>query len=528
VTAGRRALSSAELLAGLSRAAAFPGSPAEVTRRETHASWLFFTEQRVYKVKKPVDLGFLDFTTLERRRFFCEEELRLNRRLAPRVYRAVLPIMRAADGPLGVGGEGEPLEWAVEMERLPDAALLASRLAHGVIDNADLDALVDLLVPFHAAAPTGPGVDEHGTPEAVARPVLENFAQLVPFVEPDGRPAVLSRVQLEFLERSAREFLTREHELLERRVSAGRIREGHGDLHAENLCLLPDGPVAYDCLEFDQALRCGDVACDLAFLAMDLDRRGVPGSARYLVHRYAGRAGDADIARLIDFYKAYRAVVRGKVGALTAAGMGPDDPRRAAVEREARCTLQLAVGYGLGPRLLLLAGLPASGKSTLARALSGPLCARLLSSDERRRHVTPGRPEGYGVGKYADSARQRVYDTLREDAEHTLAQGSTVIVDATFSKRAFRAAFVALARDMAVPVHLVEVTATAAESRRRLAERQPTPEGSEADLEVWERAREAWEPPDELPDGQRISVASDNTPERLASVALDALIGTGC
>lgn len=377
-----------ELRAELLRPSAYGHSVEDVGFLQTHISLLFFAGKRVYKVKKPVDFGFLDFTTLGKRRHFCEEEVRLNRRLAPSVYRGVVPILRGRDGHLLVGRTdqlerhaSEAVEFAVEMERLPAGNMLARRLERALIDNAALNAVVEVLVEFHEEAPTGEGVDEHGSYDAVLANVVENFAQLEDHVVPAGL-GVLSRSLFEHLENQQKGFLAEHSDLLAQRVRRGRIRDGHGDLHAENICLHEGELVAYDCIEFSRRFRCADVACDLAFLAMDLDQRGFPAFSSYLVWRYEARARDKQISRLMPFYKTYRAIVRGKVAALTASAPDQGALRRAELCGEARGYLHLAACYGLPPALVLLTDDTPEGRTARAHQLARPLRAAVLHHPE--------------------------------------------------------------------------------------------------------------------------------------------------
>ncbi len=532
----RRDERTAALARALRRPQAYATAPETVGFLQTHVSLLFFAGERVYKVKKPVDLGFLDFTTLERRRFFCDEEVRLNRRLAPRVYRGVVPVVRRAGGALAVGGEGEVVDWAVEMERLPEQRMLDRLLEHGAIDNALLEALTSLLVVFHARAATGAGVDEHGAPEAVGAAALDNFDALERLA---GDGAWLSRAQLHFLRARAEAWLAAGRERLLARVRAGRIREGHGDLHAGNVCFADEGVVAYDCLEFRAAFRCCDVASDLAFLAMDLDARGFPAFAQLLARRYADEARDEELLALFPFYKGYRAMVRAKVAALTAGDAGLDARARAAERRRALRYLQLAAGYELAPRAVLLCGLPASGKSWLAAHLARPLRAALLHSDARRRAVAaPAQAagDGYGEGLYAPEQKERTYRALLDGALEALGSGRSVLVDATFALRRHRALFAeALARS-GFAWHLVELRASEALTLERLARRAAEGRSlSEADAEVYRRARESFEPPDEVPAGRRLVVEAtadaadggDPGPEAHVARLLDQAIALG-
>jgi len=523
----------AELERALRRPEAWGARVDRVEVIETHISLLFFVGQRVYKVKKPVDYGFLDFTTLARREHFCQEEVRLNQRLAQGVYQGVVPLFLGADGRLGLEHSpegGDPVEFAVAMRRLPAEGMLDHLLAAGEVDNSHMNALADKLADFHATAATGPGVDEHGAPAAVAFNVLENFDQTR---DQAGAGAELRTVSAElhaFLEARARAFLEAQGPLFEQRVRAGRIRDGHGDLHAGNVCYLPRGPVVYDCIEFAERFRCGDVACDLAFLTMDLDHGGYRAFARYLARRHAERLGDPELLQLLPFYAGYRAVVRAKVAGLRA--RGAEGAAREAARREAQGYFHLAASYELPPALILMCGLPAAGKTWNARAIARPFEAVIEASDVRRKilagvPVTARLPScGYDAGLYAPELKDRVYADLLERAEAALERGRTVVVDATFDGGRRRAPFRELAARRRAPLVLVHASVGAEETRRRMEARAAdASEASDADLEVWRRAREVFEPPDELPPDQRLEHASGVEPDLdLTGRVIDALV----
>ncbi len=521
------------LLRELSRPAAYPRPVQQVEVQRTLVSLLFFAGERVYKVKQELELSFIDSSTLARRRHLCAEEVRLNARLAPGVHLGVVPITLADDGHLVFGGAGEVVEWAVEMVRLPSDRMLARLFERGVIDNAQMNALAELLASFHREAATGPGVDELGTPASIAISIEENFEQLRPFVGRPGSPSpagldVLTPAQHAFLRVRARSFLVKQRGLLLARVAAGRIREGHGDLHAENVCQMPAGFVIYDRIEFNRRFRCLDVANDVAFLAMDLDARGLPGFAAYLARRYAELAHDPELHRLLDFYKGYRAVVRAKVAALSARS-APDTGRRAELVREARRYLQLALGYELPPALVLLAGLPATGKTFLAERLVRPLRAAVFHSDERRKRLA-GLAEGtsaraeWGQGLYTHEARQRTYRSLLEDALQALRSGRSAVVDATFSRREFRQPFVDAATRLGIPYCIVHVSAPEEVVRARMLARGSAG-ASDADFGIYLRERAAFEPPDEVPGGHVVPVCSvDGSPEDQAALLFERLI----
>jgi aminoglycoside phosphotransferase family enzyme/ribosome-associated translation inhibitor RaiA len=325
--------------ADLLRPEAYPHRPGAIELIETHVSWVFLAGERVYKVKKPVDLGFLDFTAQERRRYFCEEELRLNARLAPGIYLGIETIGRDAEGRLAVGAPGAPAEPCVEMRRLPADGMLDRRAERGAIGERETLALAELLARFHREARRDDEVAVHGTAERVRFLCEENFAALLPWaVEPAIGDPLVPREELARLRAHTHAFLDEHDAVFRRRVREGRIVEGHGDLHAGNLCFVDGRPIAFDALEFAPRFRCADAACDLAFLTMDLRRKACAELAERLAARYAELSGDDEVALLLPFYEAYRALVRAKIAALRA-GLPPQDHAAAA---EARAYLALA------------------------------------------------------------------------------------------------------------------------------------------------------------------------------------------
>lgn len=517
----------AELVEALRRPSAYPFPVEEVGFTQTHGAMLFFAGERVYKVKKAVDLGFFDFTTLERRRHFCEEEVRLNAALAPGIYRRVVPITRSPQGVLRIGGDGPEEEVAVEMVRLPAERMLDRLLDAGEIDNELVNELAALLARFHADAETGLGVDEHGSPDAVARNAVENFEQTRPLA---GAGGAVSPGLHGYLEARAGRFLERERGLLERRVAEGRIRDGHGDLHAANICLLPDRIVVYDRIEFDPRYRCSDVACDLAFLAMDLDFRAFRAFSGYLVHSYAGLTGDAELGALLPFYKTYRAIVRAKVASLAAGDVALGQEAGEEKRREAMRYWHLAAAYELPAPLLLTCGLPAAGKSTAARQLAAPFEALVLRSDTRRKLLAgvpalQHAPAALDEGLYAPEMSDRTYASLLADAGRALGEGRAVVVDATFSTVRRREPFRELAAQLRAPFLVVEVTVPEEEALRRLERRaREGGDPSDADVAVYRAVRQRFEAPEELAAAERLTIDSRSGAEELAAAAIDRLV----
>ena len=318
---------------------AYPHDSGEILLLQTHISYVLLAGDYVYKIKKPVDFGFLDFTTLAKRKYYCYEELRLNRRLCPDIYLDVVPI-KLSDDSYYVGGEtGKTVEYAVKMTRMPEERMMNNIMSSGKLIPEMLDRIVDILVPFYQESAGGAEINKSGSPAAVGRNFRENFQQTESFV---GGPA-LSKEQFAIISSYAEEFLSRE-DLFRQRQVAGRIRDGHGDLHSANICLT-DETYIFDCIEFSPRLRYCDVASDVAFLAMDLDFHDLTDMAGRFIDSFVGKSGDSSLPDVLNFYKCYRAYVRGKIGLLTAHATEIDEATRSVGLEQAGCYFKLAVGY---------------------------------------------------------------------------------------------------------------------------------------------------------------------------------------
>ncbi|MFO7605730.1 MAG: hypothetical protein R6W72_05490 [Desulfurivibrionaceae bacterium] len=318
---------------------AYPHRAGEVILLQTHISYVFLAGSYVYKVKKPVDFGFLDFTTLARRRYYCEEELRLNRRLCPDIYLDVVPI-RQKDDHFELGGSGGRIvEYAVKMVRMPAEGMMDKVIEAGNLTRHSLGKIVDILVPFYQQAETGPEIVEAGSRDSVAGNIRDNFQQTEPFI---GCP-VLCREDFDRL-RGYAEGVLADDQLFRRRQEEGWIRDGHGDLHSSNICL-GERVWIFDCIEFNRGLRYGDLAADLAFLAMDLDYRGQEQDSIWFVDTISQRLNDPGLHAVLNFYKCYRAYVRGKIGLLTGQDREVDESTRAASLQRAGRYFKLAVRY---------------------------------------------------------------------------------------------------------------------------------------------------------------------------------------
>jgi aminoglycoside phosphotransferase family enzyme/predicted kinase len=508
-------------LGGLLDPAAYPDRPAEVELRETHISWVLLAGDRAYKLKKPLRLAFLDYGSLQRRRELCHEEVRLNRRLAPGIYRRVCAIVESDGGGVRIAAEDAAgaVEYAVEMVRYDEASTLARRVAAGAAGEADVRAVGARLAGFHAEAAI-PAEAERTVP-ALEAMLEENFASLRDLVaDGDEREAVEDAARL------AAGVLARRRGELAARARAGRVRDGHGDLRAEHV-VLEHGIDVVDCVEFDPALREQDVGLDLAFLVMDLARRD-ERLARVLLDAYRDAGGDPGDDALVAFFAAQRALIRAKVALVRASQVAGSDARRRRADADALLRMAGRLGWAarLGP-LSIVCGASATGKSTLATALAGRAGASRLSSDVVRKALAGFAATERGPETaYTPEASRRTYAELGREAADRLAAGGRVVVDATFRFAADRRAFAAALGPAAGDAVWIECRAPERVRLERAAARMhDAGRVSDADPEVVARQREDWEPLAEIPADHRVVVHTDSAPPsvlRQAAGALDA------
>ena len=487
-------------------------------RRETHISVVFLTGTWVYKLKKPLDFGFLDFRRLEDRRRFCRMEVDLNRRLSRGVYEGVVALHRDSAGRFSFQSSGPVVEYAVKMRQLPETLSLDRLLSANKARPTLVRILGRALAEFHRLSQRSPNIDSYGRWEVISANVEENFEQLHPFVGP-----VLAPEKWEFIQAVNRTFLADRRGLFERRIEDGRIRDGHGDLRAEHVYFFK-GIQIIDCIEFNDRFRYGDVALDLAFLYMDIEHLGYPEWSRAFLAEYVSCSGDAQLYALLDFYAAYRSIVRLKVACLRSVEVFGVE--RARQEAEARTLMRQAYRYALQfgrPTVWVICGLPASGKSVLARNLADALAIEYFASDDLRQEASPSaRPRvvPFGEGPYREGLRQHVYAHLLARAQDTLKAGRSVVLDATFSHRKWREDARRLSEDLDAGLVFVETVCSEATLRERLQAREGRSGLSDARLEHLPDMMAEFEPLDELAPETRLAVDTERT---AVSVLVDTL-----
>lgn len=456
---------------------------------ETHISWVLLTGCYAYKVKKPVDLGFLDFSTLEQRHHYCEEELRINRRTAPDLYLEVVPITGPETAPV-LGGTGPAMEYAVRMVQFPQERLLDRMLARGAFGGAGTDALARVVAAFHAeVAVAGPETD-FGDPDVVCRPVRENFRGIRERLGDGAHPERLAA--LEAWSGARWQDL---RETFAARKRDGFVRECHGDLHLGNIAELDGRMTPFDGIEFDPYLRWIDCMSEVAFLTMDLEDRGRDDLAARFRDAYLAWTGDYAGLALLPYYLGYRAMVRAKVAAIRLGQEEAGSAEAAATREEYEGYLALAERYTrpLRPALLLTRGPSGSGKTTLTQPLLERLHAVRVRSDVERKRLFGLSPEAgsgsaVGAGIYNAEANERTYRRLEEAAEAAVTAGYPAIVDATFLDPARRTPFAAMAERLGVPYAVLDFRADPAVLRQRVTRRQAGGrDASEADTAVLER-----------------------------------------
>jgi uncharacterized protein len=504
--------SSSRLIESLKNPALYDHPVERFTVVETHISWVLLTGPFAYKIKKPLNLGFLDFSSLENRRHYCAEELRLNRRLAPQLYLDLIAINGTPDAPV-LNGPGAPIEFAVKMKEFPQEAQLDRLLSEGRLLPEHIDALSARLASFHGTIAVAGPDSPYGTPEGIARPVRENFLPIrAQFSDPaEGR-------KLDRLEAWAnRMHRDRTGDFLERKRD-GFIRECHGDMHLANMVLLEGRVTIFDCIEFNENLRWIDVMSEIAFLTMDLDDRERPDLSHRVLTAYLELTGDYTGLRLLRFYQVYRALVRAKVACIRLGQPGLSEPDRRRTLERYRTYESLAERYTAAPApwLVITHGLSGSGKTTIAQSLLEATGAIRIRTDVERKRIFGLAPaarsdSGLDRGIYTPEATGKTYRRVAEAARSVLTAGLPVIADGAFLKRDQRWMLRAVAEECKVPFIILDLRASETALRNRLAERNRAGrDASEADRAVLEGQLATQEPLDPEEREDTLTVDTEN------------------
>ena len=481
--------------------------PQSIELHETHLSWVFMTEGDVFKVKKPVTFGFVDFETIAARRRACEAEVVHNARLAVGVYFGIVRVRLDDAGRHHFGPEGEVVDWAVHMLRLPDAFRADARLASAALTPEHIDGAATLLADFHARARSDETTAAWGATVAIARNVTENFAEV-----DAAKEGLLTRSEAHELEAFQLDFLRTRARTFDRRRAGGHVREGHGDLRLEHLYIGEEGGITVvDCIEFSERFRCGDVCADIAFLSMDLAAHGHVELAERFLARYARAADDFELYALVDFYESYRAYVRGKVSTLTARQTEGNLRERALADARRHFALALSSGRRslLEPVVVAVGGVIASGKSTVAEALGDRLSAPVIDADRTRKRLlgllpTEHATSGAFEGPYDEATTERVYAELMARASIVLESGHPVVLDASFRTQDMRRAARDLALEHGVRFIMVECHARPDVCRERLVRRDRETSVSDGRLAIFDAFSARVEPAHEIADAERV------------------------
>ncbi len=511
-----------ELVRAMLTPEAYPESPEKIELMQTQMSFIFLAGEYVYKVKKPVDLGYLDYTTLENRLFFCQKEVELNRRLCPDTYLGVLPITQSGKH-ISIGGKGKIIEYAVKMRYLPQERMMDVLLDKGMVTTEMVEKVGYKMAEFHHKAKTDENISSFGSIKAIRVNTEENFTQTEKYI---GN--TISKEQYERIVNYTNNFINQNSGLFDKRVSGGRIRDCHGDLHAAHICFT-DGICIYDCIEFNDRFRYCDVASEIAFLAMDLDRYGYADLSRGFVKAYLSQSKDKEILKLLNYYKCYMAYVRGKV-----ASFKTDDPYINKTEREktqaiARGYFDLANSYTYSkPLFIITVGLVGTGKSTVARALAKRLGSTVISSDMTRKRLAgvplnEHRFEGFSSGIYTPDFNRQTYEAMLAEAKEILTSGDSVILDASFIRREEREKARQLAENTGADFYVVETVLAENAIKKRLARRLELGSVSDGRWEIYLPQKQRFEPVNEVPESVHIIVDTSSTIDKLISSLLQKL-----
>lgn len=496
----------------------YPHSPNELKHIQTHASDVFVASPYVYKIKKPVDFGFLDYSTLEKRKYFCEKELELNKRLCCSAYIGIEEIS-LKDGRLKLGSGDETIEYSVVMNLLPEKYFLHNLLKEGMVSQADITRIAETLSGYYKSQIPSEIISNYGQPENIKSIIDDNISTSNQFL--DETITINSYNTLKIYNDT---IFKNKSGIFIKRMQDGWIRDCHGDLRLEHINLSNSDICIYDCIEFNEKFRCIDIASDVAFLSMDLDYNGYYQFSNFFIGEISGMVRDASINNVLDFYKCYRAIVRGKVESLKSIEPEVPEEERARARKNAESFYKLALKYALfgsKPVTIVAFGLIGTGKSTIAEALSKELSVDVITSDIVRKRIS-GIPkyerkfEGYDTGLYSSDVTEKTYNEMFNSAEINIKNGKSVIMDASFSKKKWRDRLVERITKLDSKVYFIKTEAPKNVIEQRLIAREKEQKTiSDARLEILDRFIADYEEPAEINSEILITIdtskpASDN------------------
>lgn len=522
-----RTIERTRIISFLLSSTSYPHNPGHIEHIQTHISDVFIAPPYVYKVKKPVDFGFLDFTSLEMREFFCQREVELNRRLCKEIYLGVERVC-LQDGVLSFGGAGPAVEYAVRMKMLPEKYFLKNLLRSGEVTEKHLVRIARKLADFYISQDPDEEITAYGSPEIIRKNIDDNMLVSERFIGDTLSCALYKAIK--FYNDT---FFDTKSSLFTARMLGGHIKDCHGDLHLEHINIRPDGICIYDCIEFNERFRCIDTASDIAFLAMDLDYNGYRGYADFFVKEVSSTLNDEQIYSLIDFYKCYRAFVRGKVLSLKSAEPEVSREENEQSREKARKYYKLALKYSLfgsHPAIIVVFGLIGTGKSTLARMLSKELSCPVISSDVVRKEIAytgkyKRRYEGFEAGIYNPETTEKTYDEMLSRGIDIVQSGEPVILDASFSKRAMRDSVTELSARLGVPVYFLRTVAPEETIKERLIRREHSKKSvSDARWNIFVEFKKRFEEPSSFSNRNFIDVDTSKNTDETLDIVLRKLI----
>ncbi len=491
-----------KFLQELKKPETYKEKPENVKIIQTHISYVALTGDYAYKIKKPVDFGFLDFSSLEKRKHFCEQELKLNKRLCPEIYKKTVPITKK-DDQIRIDGDGEIIDYAVKMKEFSQEKIISSLLHKGKLDEETIKKIVDNLVEFYSSEETNDEIKKYGKIETIKQNTDENFEQTENKIN-----QTISENTFNFIKKTTNRFLEEKENVFNKRIKKGSILDCHGDLHTGNIVLTENRICIFDCIEFNKRFRFSDVASDIGFLAMDLDFQGFPYLSSYLIERYVEKSKDENIYDVLNFYKCYRAYVRGKVTGFQLDDPNVEEETKKELKKTANKYFRLANYYAhlmknqiktKKTTLFITSGLTGTGKTTFSRKISVDYKAKRLNTDEIRKEIFDigkyeHHYEEYNKGLYSPENMEKVYDKIFEKTKNFLSDGKNVVIDATFRKQNLRDKAKETADEVGSNFVILNTVMPEDLVRKYLDERMEKKTVSDGRWEIYQKQKNSFEP----------------------------------